>query len=1047
VTTLDLTNLEVTNIKAKDGTASASIADSTGVMTITNLAGTTANITNVNATTVDATNVEASNIKAKDGTAAITIADSTGAIAISKNLTIGDASTDTLTVTSTVTSNLIFTDNTYDIGASGATRPRNLYLSGDATIGGSVIATTLDLTNLEVTNIKAKDGTASASIADSTGIFTHSTATVFTAGTVSLPAITTTGDTNTGIFFPAADTIAFTEGGVESMRIDSSGNVGIGITPTYRLDVAQSGATTTTSAFAMARITGANATANDLTLIGPNTSQVRIKFGDPDDAGVGEVGYNNSTNAMRFNTNGAERMTIDSSGNLGLGVSTNTNPNTAKLMIQYESTVGTVNSHIALVGDSATNGQGPQILFSESGVGQNFAGGTIGFVRTGSNSIGDLVFGTRATAGDATTTTTERMRITSAGNVGIGTSSPASKLDIQGTGSQTLSINRTDAAVAGALNLIAGNNGNVIECKLTKPLLFTLNDAERMRLDSSGNLGLGVTPSAWASFSAFQFGENGCIAANDFGTDNAQVILGNNTFYDGSYKYIATGDSATRYQQAAGSHIWYTAPSGTAGNAITFTQAMTLDASGRLLLGTTSTRSGLAYMQTTEGGNIAGNITVRNTADSGGPVSILAKSRGTTVGSVTVVAANDVLGTQLFYGTDGTGLIPAASIFAAVDGTPGTNDMPGRLVFSTTADGAAGVTERMRIDSAGNMGLGITPSAWLSTNLKALQVGTGYMYSATNSSNLDIGSNAVYDATTTYKYISNGFSSRYQQVSGIHSWHTAPSGTAGNAVTFTQAMTLNASGNLGIGTTTINARLHVTEDNKVFDGYGNVNVFSSTATATDAGGAIAFGGRNSQGTDPFVFGKIKGAKEAGGTWNGYLAFGTTAGSSAVTERMRITSDGYLRMASGSLGIQFNGDTAAANSLDDYEEGTCTIRLSDGTTSTGGATMPYVKIGRVVSVVMQLYGLNTTGFNTAAGLFITGLPFAINSGYNLENTLNTPKDTCSPLMCEGGAGATQFALYAPGSGALNWLTLTLTLLGASAGASSTSVYGTITYLTN
>ena len=53
----------------------------------------------------------------------------------------------------------------------------------------------------------------------------------FNAGTAALPAITTTGDTNTGIFFPAADTIAFSEGGVEAMRIDSSGNLGLGVTP------------------------------------------------------------------------------------------------------------------------------------------------------------------------------------------------------------------------------------------------------------------------------------------------------------------------------------------------------------------------------------------------------------------------------------------------------------------------------------------------------------------------------------------------------------------------------------------------------------------------------------------------------------------------------------------------------------------------------------------------------------------------------------------------------------------------------------------------
>jgi hypothetical protein len=58
------------------------------------------------------------------------------------------------------------------------------------------------------------------------------------AGTAALPAITTTGDTNTGIFFPAADTIAFAEGGAEVMRINSSGNVGIGTTtPTRALSV------------------------------------------------------------------------------------------------------------------------------------------------------------------------------------------------------------------------------------------------------------------------------------------------------------------------------------------------------------------------------------------------------------------------------------------------------------------------------------------------------------------------------------------------------------------------------------------------------------------------------------------------------------------------------------------------------------------------------------------------------------------------------------------------------------------------------------------
>jgi hypothetical protein len=60
----------------------------------------------------------------------------------------------------------------------------------------------------------------------------------FVAGTAALPAITTTGDTNTGMFFPAADTIAFSEGGAEAMRLDSSGNVGIGTaSPSEKLNV------------------------------------------------------------------------------------------------------------------------------------------------------------------------------------------------------------------------------------------------------------------------------------------------------------------------------------------------------------------------------------------------------------------------------------------------------------------------------------------------------------------------------------------------------------------------------------------------------------------------------------------------------------------------------------------------------------------------------------------------------------------------------------------------------------------------------------------
>jgi len=106
-----------------------------------------------------------------------------------------------------------------------------------------------------------------------------------------------------------------------------------------------------------------------------------------------------------------------------------------------------------------------------------------------------------------------------------------------------------------------------------------------MTLTSGGNLGLGVTPSAWGGgMKAYQVGR-----ASLAGLSNTAYLL-NNAYYDGSgYKYIDT-DYANLYSQnnTAGQHAWWTAPSGTAGNAISFTQAMTLDASGRLGIGETS---------------------------------------------------------------------------------------------------------------------------------------------------------------------------------------------------------------------------------------------------------------------------------------------------------------------------------------------------------------------------------------------------------------------------------------------------------------------------
>jgi hypothetical protein len=138
---------------------------------------------------------------------------------------------------------------------------------------------------------------------------------------------------------------------------------------------------------------------------------------------------------------------------------------------------------------------------------------------------------------------------------------------------------------------------------------------------------------------------------------------------------------------------------------------------GRLLVGTSTGSSVFdsvtpqLQVEGTSYNNSSASL-FANTNDANGAYLIIGKSRGTSTGSSTIVNSNDAIGGLIFIGADGTDRnTPAAHIFAFADGTPGANDMPGRLVFSTTADGASSPTERMRIDAS---------SQW--DDLKALQV-------------------------------------------------------------------------------------------------------------------------------------------------------------------------------------------------------------------------------------------------------------------------------------------------------------------------------------
>jgi hypothetical protein len=129
-------------------------------------------------------------------------------------------------------------------------------------------------------------------------------------------------------------------------------------------------------------------------------------------------------------------------------------------------------------------------------------------------------------------------------------------------------------------------------------------------------------------------------------------------------------------------------------------------------------------------------------------------------------------------------------------------------------NGNTGITTGLvTLNSAGNLGLGVTPSAW-GGGFKSLDLHSSLGASfASTGGTMQTGMNFYFDGST-YRYKGTGHATRYEQQGGgagssNHSWHTAPSGTAGNAISFTQAMTLDASGNLGVGTTSPAAKLDV----------------------------------------------------------------------------------------------------------------------------------------------------------------------------------------------------------------------------------------------
>ena len=299
-------------------------------------------------------------------------------------------------------------------------------------------------------------------------------------------------------------------------------------------------------------------------------------------------------------------------------------------------------------------------------------------------------------------------------------------------------------------------------------------------------------------------------------------------------------------------------------------------------------------------------------------------------------------GTIVELGTNPTSIaLPAGSASAPTLLASGDTNTGVFFPAADTVGITTGGTERARVDSSGNLGLGVTPSAWSSTYTTALQLKNGY---AALSSNFSLGyanlsCNAYEDGNDTWKYVNSYPATRYRQtISGNHAWFTAASGTAGNAISFTQAMTLDASGNLGIGKTSPTVPLSFADSAGTAGTANKISLYWATG---ETYGLYGFG--VSSGQLDYV---------TGGAHVFY-----SRSTNASTERARIDSSGNLLV--GTTTVNPSGNAFSV----DVGSGITRTGHANGTAS-GTAYSVFVYNGGAIGTITQ-NGTTAVAYNTSS----------------------------------------------------------------------------------
>ena len=519
-----------------------------------------------------------------------------------------------------------------------------------------------------------------------------------------------------------------------------------------------------------------------------------------------------------------------------------------------------------------------------------------------------------------------KVTIDSGGRVGIGTvplASEGAELNIRSsdgatnvglipnTNSEFSQLTFYNATNDSAQGYIKYNNSD-------NSLQVRVNLKERLRISSSGLVGINTTaPTALLSFgvqrSVQTFPPICFQTAHGSGLADAAISTtddsGGTDIMMGANVYMGQNGTFTRYFSSYGSAA---VRCGYTGNTMFYNksgnnapvESMRIDGSGRLLVGSTSSRSA---------GDVGAQLQIEGTsyhtsslaliANSGASAGnnshlTLAKSRGSSDGSDTILVDGDSIGIVQWAASDGTDLnCVAAEIRAKVDGTPGANDMPGLLQFGTTADGAAAPTTRLTIASTGFIGAGtVEPRRHLHIHNSAsatvgFQMTNGNTGEANDSQGfqLKVGS----DSHTEISQMEDSYLSIFTNA--------------------TERMRIANDGEVFIGPaasaiTDRSTLLSVAGANQDPTGsWTQVGLYSDDSQAADKGGSIGFGGQDGT-TTKQQFAAIKGAKanSTSGNYEGYMAFYTRPDGAVTKEQARFTSDGKYNFGHATNNAGSNG---------------------------------------------------------------------------------------------------------------------------------------------